>query len=357
MILDDQHAHLGVSRIRVGEELRVGQLALAPILKRNSRFTDPVSCWHYVAATVKPILNYCREMMPGNELLVPSHAVRTLVLGAAGQLGSELVKLVPGAVGLTHDHLSVADADEVDRAFREHRPEVVFNCAAFNAVDRAESEPRLAHEVNSAGAAIAGAACRKHGAQLVHFSTNFVFDGSLGRDYLETDAARPLSVYGKSKLDGEEAVLAVLPEALVIRTAAVFGDRGSAVKGGSFPERIVERARGGERLRVVSDQRINPTYARDLAQAAIALTTGGMSGLVHVVAGGCCGWDELARAALAECGVIAEVEAVTTAELGLPAPRPLNGCLGSVRTAALRPWREGLAAWAANRAEVGPDGA
>jgi dTDP-4-dehydrorhamnose reductase len=278
-----------------------------------------------------------------------------MVLGAGGQLGSELVRLVPDAVGLTHHELSVGDAEAVDRAFRKHRPQVVFNCAAFNAVDRAESEAPLAREVNSAGAGIAGTACRKHGARLVHFSTNFVFDGSLDREYVETDAARPLSVYGKSKLDGEEAVLAVLPESLVIRTAAVFGDRGSAVKGGSFPERMVERARRGERLRVVSDQRVNPTYARDLAEAAIVLAAGGMSGLVHVVAGGCCAWDELARAALAECGVAAVVEAVTSAELGLPAPRPLNGCLGSVRVVALRQWREGLAAWAANRAEAGSD--
>jgi dTDP-4-dehydrorhamnose reductase len=260
------------------------------------------------------------------------------------------MRLLPDGAGLTHHDLSVTDSAAVDRACLQHRPQVVFNCAAYNAVDRAESEPGIAHEVNSAGAAIAAAACRRHGARLVHFSTNFVFDGSLGRPYVETDAARPLGVYGKSKLDGEQAVLTVLPEALVIRTAALFGDRGPAVKGGSFPERIVERARLRERLRVVSDQRVNPTYARDLAQAAIKLAASQMSGLVHLVAGGCCAWDEFARATLAECGIDAEVEAVTSAELAALAPRPLNGCLGSARTAPLRPWHEGLAEWAANRA-------
>jgi dTDP-4-dehydrorhamnose reductase len=272
-----------------------------------------------------------------------------MVLGAGGQLGSELMSLLLEAVGFTHRDLSVSDQAAVERACLQHRPEVVFNCAAYNAVDRAEAEPGIAYEVNSAGAAAVAAACREHGSRLVHLSTNFVFDGSLGRPYVETDMARPLSVYGRSKLDGDEAVLAVLPAALVIRTAAVFGDRGSAIKGGSFPERIVERARRGERLRVVSDQRVNPTYARDLAEAAIALVAAETSGLVHVVAAGCCGWDEFARAALAECGVEAEVEAVTTAELGAPALRPLNGCLGSVRTKALRPWRDGVGAWAAKR--------
>lgn len=272
-----------------------------------------------------------------------------MVLGAGGQVGSELMRRLGDAVGFTHDQLSVSDAAGIERACLRHRPAVVFNCAAFNAVDRAESEPGIAYEVNAKGPAAVGAACSRHGVRLVHFSTNFVFDGSLDRPYVETDAAHPLSVYGKSKLDGESALLAVLPEALVIRTAAVFGDRGSAVKGGSFPGRILELARAGHELRVVSDQRVNPTYARDLAEAAIALAATEMSGVVHVVAAGCCGWDEFARAALAECRVDAEVKSITTADGSAPARRPLNGCIGSLRTKMLRPWREGVAAWAANR--------
>jgi dTDP-4-dehydrorhamnose reductase len=279
--------------------------------------------------------------------------VKALVLGAGGQLGSELVRLIPDAVGLTREELSVTDRASLDRALRQFEPHVVFNCAAYNAVDRAETEPGLAQAVNSIGAAAVGAACRQHGAHLVHFSTNFVFDGSAARPYLESDEPRPLGVYGKSKLDGENGVLSVLPEALVIRTAAVFGDRGSAIKGGSFPERMVQRARRGEHLRVVSDQQVNPTYAGDLAKAAIRLVESETNGLVHVVAAGCCSWAEFARAALAECGVDFEVEGVTTADLGAAALRPLNGCLGSLRTSALRPWREGLSEWAAKRGTLG----
>jgi dTDP-4-dehydrorhamnose reductase len=279
--------------------------------------------------------------------------MRALVLGAGGQLGSELVRLIPGAVGFTREELSINDPDGIDRACRQHAPEIIFNCAAYNAVDRAETEPGLAEAVNSAGAAAAAAACRRHGARFVHFSTNFVFDGGLDRPYVESDEPRPLSVYGKSKLDGEHAVLTLLPQSLVIRTSAVFGERGSAIKGGSFPERMVERAKRGERLTVVSDQQVNPTYARDLAKAAIELAASEMNGLVHVVAAGCCAWDEFARAALAECGVSAEVEGLTSEELGVKAIRPRNGCLGSTRTAALRPWRNGLAEWAANRGTLG----
>ena len=277
-------------------------------------------------------------------------AVRALVLGAGGQLGSELMRLLPDAIGLTHRQLSVTDLPGLGGACREHRPQVVFNCAAYNAVDTAEAEPDQAYRVNSEGAASVGSAAKPFGVRVVHFSTNFVFDGSLDRPYVESDAANPLSVYAASKLEGETRLLTGMPEALVIRTAALFGDRGSTAPGGSFPERILIRARNGERIRVVSDQRINPTYARDLAQASVKLAELGIAGVVHVVAEGCCTWQEFARATLAECGVDAEVEAVTTSELASPARRPPNGCMGSIRTVALRPWRQGLHDWAVRRA-------
>jgi dTDP-4-dehydrorhamnose reductase len=277
------------------------------------------------------------------------------VLGAGGQLGSVLMRRLPEVVGPPREELSVTDPDSLERACAEHRPDVVFNCAAYNAVDRAESEPALAHQVNATGAANVAVACRKHGARLIHFSTNFVFDGALDRPYVESDLPLPISAYGRSKLEGERAVLDVLPAgALVIRTAALFGDRGSAVKGGSFPERIVQRALRREPIRVVGDQRVNPTYAGDLAEAAIVLAAGDVTGIVHVVAGGCCAWDEFARAVLAECGIEAGVRAITSAELAAPARRPLNGCLASGLTATLRPWGEGLAEWVAVRAAAEP---
>src|SRR5713226_9547983 len=137
----------------------------------------------------------------------------------------------------------------------------------------------------------------------------------------------------------------VMPQALIIRTAALFGGSGD---GGrlSFPERILERAAAGERLRVVSDQTVNPTYAADLAAAAIALAATDMDGVVHLTAEGCSSWEELARATLAEFGVPGEIEPVSSGALAAPARRPPNGCLGSTRTPALRPWREALSEWA-----------
>jgi dTDP-4-dehydrorhamnose reductase len=272
--------------------------------------------------------------------------VKAIVFGAAGQLGSELTRLIGKDSGVTREELSVTDPQALDALLSSRRPDLVFNCAAYNAVDRAEAERELAYAVNSEGPANIAMSCARHGIRLVHFSTNFVFDGALERPYVETDEAHPLSVYGSSKLEGEQRVLELLPEALVIRTSAVFGDTGSAIKGGSFPERIVARARLGQPLRVVADQKVNPTYAGALAPAAIKLAESRLEGVVHVVAGGCAGWDEFARVALVECGVTAEVEAILTADLAAPAARPPNGCLESTRTAALPPWRDGLHEWA-----------
>jgi len=273
--------------------------------------------------------------------------LKALVLGAGGQLGSDLARLLPGAVAMTRDQLSVTDLAAVRAALERHRPEVVFNCAAYNPVDRAEMEPDQALSVNSDGAFNAAVACRSLGVALVHYSTNFVFDGRLDRPYLESDLVGPLGAYARSKADGERRVLAEHPAALVIRTAALFGDSGSRAKGGSFPERIVRAAREGKPLAVVADQKVNPTYTRDLAEASIELAASGMAGLVHVVAEGCCGWDEFARAALTECGIDWPVESVSTSVSAHVAQRPLNGCLGSERVQPLRHWGEGLRDWAA----------
>jgi dTDP-4-dehydrorhamnose reductase len=279
--------------------------------------------------------------------------VKALVLGAGGLLGTELVKLLPDSVGVTRTQLSVADLAAMNGAMSHYQPEVVFNCAAYNAVDGAESEEEAAYQVNAQGAFNVALACAQHEVRLVHFSTNFVFSGALERPYLETDEVGPLGVYGKSKLEGEKLMSMVMPRALIVRTAALFGDDGSRQRR-SFPERILERATAGERLRVVSDQTINPTYAADLAAAAVALASGDTDGVVHVVSAGCSTWHEFARATLDVFGVAGEVDSVSSAELGAPAPRPPNGCLESSRTQALRPWREGLAAWAKTRAVKKP---
>ncbi len=278
--------------------------------------------------------------------------MRAVVLGAGGQLGSDLSQLIGPGSGVTREQVSVSDPDAIDAVLSLLQPAIVFNCAAYNAVDRAETEKELAHAVNADGPANVAQVCARHHIRLVHFSTNFVFDGALDRPYVESDVPGPISAYGASKLEGEQRVLDLLPDALVIRTAALFGDRGSAIKGGSFPDRILSRAERGEALRVVADQQVNPTYTADLAPVALELGESGLEGIVHVVAAGCAGWDEFARAVLADLHVSAEVEPASSAEFAGGARRPLNGCLASSLVPPLRPWREGLHEWAARRIEA-----
>ncbi|MHB8612959.1 MAG: dTDP-4-dehydrorhamnose reductase [Candidatus Dormibacteraceae bacterium] len=274
-----------------------------------------------------------------------------VVLGAGGQLGRELSRILGEGSGMLRHQVSIADPESIEGLLAGRRPTTVFNCAAYNAVDRAETARDLAFAVNAEGPANLARSCARHGIRLVHFSTNFVFDGALDRSYVESDAPAPLSFYGASKLEGERRVLELLPGALVIRTSALYGDTGSAIKGGSFPERILSRAGAGEALRVVSDQKVNPTYAADLAPVAIQLAESNANGIVHLVAAGCVGWDDFARAVLEESRVVAEVQSVSSVELQAPARRPLNGCLASVRTEGLRSWREGLREWTSRRTE------
>ncbi|MGH7904209.1 MAG: SDR family oxidoreductase, partial [Candidatus Dormibacteraceae bacterium] len=152
--------------------------------------------------------------------------MRALVTGAGGGLGTQLMGLLPGAAGFDRRGLSVADEDAVLRTLTQVRPEVVFNCAAYNAVDGAEGDEAAAMAVNERGARGVARACAAVGARLVHFSTNYVFDGLRPGGYAEGDRPSPLGVYGRSKLLGERAVLELLPEALVIRSSGLYGPGG-----------------------------------------------------------------------------------------------------------------------------------
>lgn len=246
------------------------------------------------------------------------------------------MKLLGPDTAVTHRQASITDAASVAALIAERRPDVVFNCAAYNAVDQAETHRAEAFAVNAGGPDHLAVACRLHGAGFVHFSTNFVFDGRHDQPYVEADEPAPLSVYGESKLHGERLALGHGGHVLVMRTAAVYG----GARG--FPNRFAELARKGDALRVVSDQLINPTYARDLAACALELVEEDTAGIVHAVAEGCCAWDEFARAVLAETGLARPVQSISTDLVPQAAQRPRNGCLASTRIAPLRAWREAL---------------
>lgn len=268
-----------------------------------------------------------------------------LVTGAAGLLGTEIVCRAQerghDVVAADHGRLDVTMPEAVRDAVGSARPDAIVHCAAYTAVDRAESEPELARSVNRDGARHVAEAAADHGIRLAYISTDYVFDGRKRSPYLPDDPTAPLSVYGKTKLEGEVATREMVPRALITRTSWLYG------AGAGFVGAILRRAREGEALRVVRDQRGRPTWALNAASAVVELLEHDAEGVFHVADGGECTWLELARAVLSREGVDAPLEGVTTAEFGAEAPRPSYSVLDVSATEEtlgreMMNWREAL---------------
>jgi len=238
--------------------------------------------------------------------------------------------------------LDVTRQDHVAAAFSEVMPDAVIHCAAYTAVDQAESDEDRAFRINESGTRRVAAAAAARGAHLVAVSTDFVFDGSSRRPYRPEDRTGPLSVYGASKRAGEVAALQEAPDATLVRTSALFGPGGR-----DFVDVILERARQALPLRVVSDQITQPTYAPSLAEALVDLALRRAAGVWHASDRGPVSWYDFAVAILERVALEAEVEPVTTREWAAPAARPLYSVLdvsGTERRLgrALPGWRETL---------------
>lgn len=284
-----------------------------------------------------------------------------LVTGARGQLGSALRRLLAEragaeAVSAHGSELDVADPEAVAGALDalpRGVPAVLANAAAFTQVDRCEREPERARRVNAEAPAALAQLCRERGIQLVHVSTDYVFDGEADRPYPESAPPSPRSVYGRSKLEGERAVLEASEGFLVVRTSWVFG------RGRNFIAAIGAQLERRERepelppLRVVDDQRGRPTYAADLAEGLVGLVERGGRGLYHLAGRGEATWWELARAVAERTGHGGtRIERIGTEALDLAAPRPRYSVLDCRRAEAagvvLRPWPEALDAYLAS---------
>ncbi len=267
-----------------------------------------------------------------------------LITGANGQLGHDLVDVLNGEALHPFDHaaLDIADATVVEQTVSRIKPNWIVNAAAFNDVDGAEQNEAAAFAVNADGPEHLAAAAARVGARLIHVSTDYVFDGRKGRPYDENDVPNPLSVYARSKREGERRVLASAAPACVLRTAWLYGRHGK-----NFVKAIQAAAARGAPLKVVADQVGSPTSTADLAAAIAALMRTPASGLYHVVNAGACSRFEFAQAIV---GDRVEVLPITTAEAARPAPRPQNSALTSVRWAStgltpLRGWRDALEAY------------
>lgn len=281
---------------------------------------------------------------------------RIVITGAGGQVGSFLAVRAAEAghrdvVGLTSAQCDITDPAAVE-AIGLRPGDVLINCAAYTAVDAAETDADRAHAVNAAGPGHLATACARAGARLIHISTDYVFDGDFGgappRPYEPGDATRPLSVYGRTKLAGENAVLGVCPDAVVVRTAWVYT---GAAGGSDFVAVMRERAAGASTVQVVDDQIGSPTYVGDLADALLALVQAWPAARVlHAANRGAASRYEQARAVFAALGADPHrVLPVSSAAHPRPAARPAYSALSGVESARaglapLRPWSDALAA-------------
>ena len=264
---------------------------------------------------------------------------KALIVGASGQLGVELVRELrergTEVTGYDRVHLDITDLGAVERAVADCVPDAVFNCAAYNQVDVAENDPETALTVNGLGVRNLALACRQWDARLVHFSTDYVFDGTAGRPYAETDATHPLSAYAVSKLAGEHYAQAYLDNALVIRTSGVFGPAGRHTRRGNFVELMLRLAQEGRPIRVVEDHVASPTFAPLLAARTLDILERRESGIFHVGGGTAISWFEYARLIFSVAGLQPELQATSEREYRTPARRPRFSALKNARMEAL----------------------
>lgn len=273
--------------------------------------------------------------------------MRILLTGRNGQVGWELERsLAPlgQVVALDRTNLDLSDEASVRRVVRDANPNVIVNAAAYTAVDRAESEPALADRVNHVAPRILAEEARRHDALLVHYSTDYVFDGEKPAPYLEGDATNPINVYGRSKLAGERAIQASGCRSVILRTSWVY-----AARGNNFVRTVLRLASERDELRIVGDQTGSPTAAHVLAAATAKLLgqNATPNGIYHLSAAGQTSWYEFALAILSLTGRRTQVQRITTAEYPTAARRPRHSVLSNekIRNAAgiaLPDWRVSL---------------
>lgn len=283
------------------------------------------------------------------------------IFGAAGQLGRDLVprmaSLDRDVIALTRAEVDFTQPATIRTFLATQQPRLVINCAAYNFVDRAETEPEAAFAVNAVAVQVLAETCREMGTKLVHFSTDYVFgrDESRHTPYREDDPPGPVNVYGQSKWRGEQAVLAASAGHLVIRTCGLYGVWGSGGKGGNFVETMLRLAAAGRPLRVVNDQRCTPSYTVDVAETTVELLRREAEGLFHVTNTGDCTWYEFAAEIFRQAGLQPDLTPITSRDYGAVAPRPTYSVLSTEKLTANglappRPWPEALAAYLRERA-------
>ncbi len=272
-----------------------------------------------------------------------------LVTGANGQLGNEFKQLVSAYpfykfIFVTRDELNITDIDSVNNFFHSSPPSFCINCAAYTAVDKAETEIEEAYSVNSKATGILAAVCKEYTTQFVHISTDYVFDGTAATPYREDSPTNPVSVYGKSKLEGEQKAFEENPGSLIIRTAWVYSQFGK-----NFVKTMLRLMNDKPEIGVVNDQVGSPTYAADLAEAVMAIISSGnwVPGIYHFSNQGVISWFDFASAIKELNNSTCKINPLTTSQYPTPAKRPAYSVLDSSKISEtfniqLHGWKDSL---------------
>jgi len=269
--------------------------------------------------------------------------MKILVTGSKGQLGKELSELYSDEeiTGVDIDEMDITDAKQTVNFITEFNPDIVIHAAAMTDVDGCEENKETAFKVNTLGTRNVALACQKANSEMLYISTDFVFDGNKIENYNEFDKPSPLSIYGKSKYEGEKRVKELLNKFYIVRTAWLYGD------GHNFVKTMLSLAENKDSLNIVSDQQGTPTYAKDLAIAISKIVDSGLYGTYHASNSGSCSWYEFAKKIFELKGVDIEVNPTTAKEFGSPAERPAysvmdNFALESQNIYNMRDWEEAL---------------
>lgn len=269
---------------------------------------------------------------------------KILLIGSGGQVGQELLKTLPNlgeVIAVSRTELDLVDHDAIHALIAQVKPQIIVNAAAYTAVDKAETEVALAHQINAEAPKAIAQAAESIQARFVHISTDYVFDGQKGSPYLETDKTQPMGVYGQSKLDGELAVIAACSRHLILRTAWVYGVYGK----GNFVKTMLRLGADRESLSVVADQMGTPTWAQDIAEAIAALLQQQTHhsdqvpfGIYHFTNSGATSWYDFAQAIFEEATILGmpiklkTLLPITTADYPTPAQRPSYSVLSWSKT-------------------------
>ena len=283
--------------------------------------------------------------------------MKILIIGADGQLGTDLCKIIPQEelIPLTLKDLDITDKEQVSRVIRKYSPEMVINTAAFHQVDKCEEQAALAFSVNAIGVKYVAEACREVDAALVHISTDYVFDGAKKAPYVETDAPNPQSIYAISKLSGELCVKYVLQKRFIVRSSGLYGVAGCMGKGGAnFVENMILRSSAQPELKVVTDEVLAPTYTLDLARKVYQLLQTKHYGLYHIVNHGACSWYDFTVKLFELLGQKVKIRPAGPTDFKNGAKRPAYSVLKNDNLARrgmddLRGWQAALKAYLAEK--------